>query len=69
MSPSAVIKVFNRILILFDEFGRFIEYAAEYPSRAGQAGLQQVYEALQNLSGGAQFVGFIQSDLGHISQE
>lgn len=54
---------FNRILILFDEFGRFIEYAAEYPSRAGQAGLQQVYEALQNLSGGAQFVGFIQSDL------
>lgn len=54
---------FNRVLILFDEFGRFIEYAAEYPSRAGQAGLQQMYEALQNLSGGAQFVGFIQSGL------
>jgi hypothetical protein len=54
---------FERILILFDEFGRFIEYASEFPLRAGQAGLQQLYEALQNLAGGAQFVGFIQSDL------
>lgn len=55
--------VFNKILILFDEFGRFIEYASEFPTRAGEAAIQQVFEAVQNANGNVVFVGFIQSDL------
>jgi len=55
--------VFNKILILFDEFGRFIEYASEFPTRAGESAIQQVFEAVQNAEGNIVFVGFIQSDL------
>ncbi len=54
---------FNKILILFDEFGRFIEYASESPARAGQSAIQQVFEAIQNAGRNIVFVGFIQSDL------
>ena len=54
---------FNKILILFDEFGRYIEYASEFPSRAGQSALQQIFEAIQNSNKGIVFVGFIQSEL------
>lgn len=54
---------FHKILIIFDEFGRFIEYASEFPSRAGQAALQQIFEAIQNSNKGIVFVGFIQSEL------
>lgn len=54
---------FNKILILFDEFGRFVEFAAEYPTRAGQSAIQQVFEAIQNANKDIVFVGFIQSDL------
>jgi len=55
--------VFNKILILFDEFGRFIEYASEFPTRAGQSAIQQIFEAIQNSNRNIIFVGFIQSDL------
>ncbi len=54
---------FNKVLILFDEFGRYIEYASESPTRAGQSAIQQVFEATQNGKGNILFVGFIQSDL------
>lgn len=54
---------FNKILILFDEFGRYIEYASEYPTRAGEAAIQQVFEAVQNNDRQIIFVGFIQADL------
>ena len=56
-------KPFNKVLLLFDEFGRFIEYAAANPDIAGEAALQQIFEAIQNAQGKIVFTGFIQSDL------
>ena len=38
------------MLILFDEFGRFLEFAADRPHIAGDAALQQIYEGVQNNS-------------------
>lgn len=55
--------VFNKVLILFDEFGRYIEYASAYPNRAGDSALQQIFEAIQDSNNNIIFVGFIQSDL------
>ncbi len=54
---------FHKILIMFDEFGRFIEYTAAFPARAGDSALQQIFEAIQNVDNNIIFVGFIQSDL------
>ena len=56
-------KHFRKILILFDEFGRYIEYAAHNPVVAGESALQQVFEAVQNSRGGIVHVAFIQSEL------
>lgn len=56
-------KPFNKVLILFDEFGRYIEYAAANPVIAGEASLQQIFEAIQTADGNILFVGFIQNDL------
>ena len=36
-------KPFHKIIILFDEFGRYIEYAAASPTIAGEAALQQIF--------------------------
>jgi hypothetical protein len=54
---------FNKVLVLFDEFGRYIEFASSYPTRAGDSALQQIYEAVQDSADKVLFVGFIQSDL------
>lgn len=56
-------KPFNKILVMFDEFGRYIEYAASNPTVAGEAALQQIFEAVQTANGGIIFVGFVQSEL------
>ncbi len=56
-------KPYNKILLLFDEFGRYIEYVAANPTIAGDAALQQIFEAIQNVHGKAVFVGFIQYEL------
>lgn len=56
-------KAFNKILILFDEFGRYIEYTAANPAVAGEAALQQIFEAIQNSSGRIIFTGFLQYEL------
>lgn len=56
-------KPFNKVLILFDEFGRYIEYAAANPIVAGEASLQQIFEAVQSEDGGIIFAGFVQSEL------
>lgn len=56
-------KPFNKVLILFDEFGRFIEYAAANPMVAGEAALQQIFESVQDADGKIIFTGFIQNDL------
>lgn len=56
-------KPFNKILLLFDEFGRYIEYTASNPAIAGEAALQQIFEAIQSANGKIIFAGFIQSEL------
>ena len=56
-------KTFNKILILFDEFGRYIEYTAANPAVAGEAALQQIFEAIQNSNGRIIFTGFLQYEL------
>lgn len=55
--------VFSRVIVLFDEFGRFIEYAAQNPNIAGDSALQQIFEAVQNAQGRIIHVAFIQSEL------
>lgn len=54
---------FDGIIILFDEFGRFLEYVSANPAAAGDSALQQIFESVQNAEGDIQFVGFIQSDI------
>ena len=56
-------KPYHKVLILFDEFGRYIEYAAANPVIAGEAALQQIFEAIQSANGKIIFTGFIQNDL------
>lgn len=56
-------KPFNKVLLLFDEFGRYIEYTAANPAIAGEASLQQIFESIQSANGDIVFVGFIQSEL------
>lgn len=56
-------KPFNKVLLLFDEFGRYIEYTAANPTIAGEASLQQIFEAIQTANGRIIFAGFIQSEL------
>lgn len=54
---------FSGLFILFDEFGRFLEYAAEHPHLAGDSALQQLFQGIQDAGGRARFLGFIQYDL------
>ena len=54
---------FSGLFILFDEFGRFLEYAAEHPNLAGDSALQQLFQGIQDADGRARFLGFIQYDL------
>ncbi len=55
---------FEHIVILFDEFGRFLEYASGANSaKSGDSALQQIFEAAQNAEGAIQIVNFIQSDI------
>ena len=41
---------FKNLLIVFDEFGRYLEFAVERPYIAGDAALQQLFEAVQDNS-------------------
>lgn len=54
---------FDGIVILFDEFGRYLEYVSSNPVAAGDSALQQIFESVQNADGDIQFVSFIQSDI------
>jgi hypothetical protein len=56
-------KKFKGIVILFDEFGRYLEYAAAHPNLASESAIQQIFEAVQNGKPSMLFIGFIQSDL------
>lgn len=58
-------KIFGHVVILFDEFGRFLEYAAgiNNSGKTGDSALQQMFESAQNAKGKIQIVNFIQSDI------
>ena len=56
-------KYFSQIVILFDEFGRYLEYASEKPQLAGDANLQQIFQGVQDNNTKVRFVGFIQYEL------
>lgn len=55
---------FDRVVILFDEFGRYLEYASGVASaKSGDSALQQIFEVAQNAEGQLQVINFIQSDI------
>lgn len=56
-------KPFKSLVILFDEFGRYMEFATIRSHIAGSGVLQDLFEGVQAKSGLAFFAGFIQFDL------
>lgn len=54
---------FSHVLILFDEFGRYLEYAADKPNLAGDSALQQIFQGVQDNNTKVRFIGFIQYEL------
>ena len=55
---------FDHIIILFDEFGRYLEYASGVnAAKSGDSALQQIFETVQNADGILQVINFIQSDI------
>ncbi len=59
--------IFDHIIILFDEFGRYLEYTAGVNSaKSGESGLQQIFELTQktqNVEGYLHVINFIQRDI------
>lgn len=56
-------KPFAGILIVFDEFGRYLEFSVHKPQVAGSGSLQKLFEAVQNNRDGVFLVGFIQYEI------
>lgn len=56
-------KPYKNIVILFDEFGKYLEFAIGKPYFAGTNALQELFEAVQGGSKFVCFVGFIQFEL------
>jgi len=56
-------KPFRHVLVLFDEFGQYAEFATIRSQVAGSGVLQSLFEGIQSNSAKATFVGFIQFDL------
>ena len=54
---------FSKLVVIFDEFGRFLEYVAERPALAGDSALQQIFQGIQDNGERAHFIGFIQYEL------
>lgn len=54
---------FSSLLVLFDEFGRYAEFATMKRQIAGSGVLQHLFEGIQSNSDKATFVGFIQFEL------
>lgn len=55
---------FDRVIILFDEFGRYLEYASGSDAgKSGDSALQQIFEVAQDADGALQVINFIQSDI------
>jgi len=56
-------KPFAGIVILFDEFGRYLEFAVQRPHVAGPGALQQLFEAVQGNAERVFMLCFIQYEL------
>ncbi len=56
-------KPFAGIIILFDEFGRYLEFSVQKPYIAGSGALQQLFEAVQENAESVFLLGFIQYEL------
>ncbi len=55
---------FDNVVILFDEFGRFLEYASGTDGgKCGDNALQEIFEVSQNAAGTLQVINFIQTDI------
>lgn len=55
---------FDHVILLFDEFGRYLEYASGVSAaKSGDSALQQIFETAQNANGVLQVINFIQSDI------
>lgn len=55
---------FDHVIILFDEFGRYLEYASGSDAgKSGDSALQQIFEVSQDADGALQVINFIQSDI------
>lgn len=54
---------FQGLLIIFDEFGRYLEFAVQRPHIAGSAALQQLFEGVQANSTCIHLLCFIQHEL------
>jgi len=56
-------KPFRKILIIFDEFGHYTEFATTHSQIAGNGALQHLFEGVQKNEDKVSFVGFIQYEL------
>lgn len=56
-------RPFARLVILFDEFGRYTEFATVRSQIAGSGALQDMFEGVQANGDAVTFVGFIQFEL------
>ena len=55
---------FDNVVILFDEFGRFLEYASGTDGgKSGDNALQEIFEVSQNAEGALSIINFIQTDI------
>lgn len=56
-------KPYQSVVVLFDEFGKYVEFASAKSHLAGNGVLQDLFEAIQSYSSQACFIGFIQFEL------
>ena len=61
-------KPFTSLLVLFDEFGRYAEFATMKRQVAGSGVLQHLFEGIQSNSEKTTFIGFIQFELNSYVQ-
>ncbi|WP_395857721.1 hypothetical protein [Dethiobacter alkaliphilus] len=56
-------KPFAGIVIIFDEFGRYLEFSVQKPHIAGSGALQKLFESVQENADKVFLLGFIQYEL------
>lgn len=61
-------KPYGHMVILFDEFGHYMEYATSHPQIAGDGALQHLFEGVQGNDEKVTFVGFVQYELKAYAQ-